>query len=182
MQPTPPDNTPTIPPAIVKREIKAHKEKRTRISSEQWEILIELVRKGNFIHVSAMQAGVNVGTVYNLRSNYARGKIRNGRIKAQLIKLKKAQADAETVMVAKVREGKAGWQGGAWWLERTKPDRYAQRQRIDISGTVAMLQQTSDRDMARLARQAAQTLGMDESTIELLPEEFQDMGAEEAGT
>lgn len=45
------------------------------------------------------------------------------------VTIKKAQAEYVRLTNRQIREGKHGWQGKAWWLERTKPD-FCARQEI----------------------------------------------------
>ena len=79
--------------------------------------------------------------------------------------VERAMAESETNLLARVHEAKMGWQGAAWILERTKPDRYARRDRIDLTVARRELAALSDRDLHALARQAAISQG---TTLELI--------------
>ena len=49
--------------------------------------------------------------------------------------VKKARADAEAVHVRNVRDaGETSWQASAWWLERSAPDRWGRRERVEVVG------------------------------------------------
>ena len=48
---------------------------------------------------------------------------------------KKARADAEALHLRNVRDaGATSWQASAWWLERSAPDRWGRRERIEVTG------------------------------------------------
>jgi hypothetical protein len=90
--------------------------------------LVERMRDGNYLHVAAMKVGVPLNTVKHwLRQAEALPGTIYSIFRDDL---NEAIADAEGEMVQSVREAaKAGpsyWTAAAWWLERTKPDQYAQ--------------------------------------------------------
>ena len=136
--------------------------KRTGITSQQWEEITEHVLNGSPISTAAIIADVAPSTVSSLLSRHSRGEVQNGRLVAKLRELKRAQATAEAVANKAVRAGKTGWQGMAWHLERTMPDKYSKRERLDITAVVQQLRDMSDVDLQPLVRQAAIAAGVTE--------------------
>lgn len=53
------------------------------------------------------------------------------------LQVEKARAAAEVRILHTIHTaaGRGNWQAGAWWLERTFPDRYGRTDRIQMSGT-----------------------------------------------
>ena len=48
---------------------------------------------------------------------------------------KKARAEAEAYHLKNVRDaGETSWQASAWWLERSHPDRWGRRERVEVVG------------------------------------------------
>ena len=82
--------------------------------------------------------------------------------------IKKAGAGSERDLLAIIRAAKAGWVGAEWILERTKPDRYARRDRIDLTVARKEIAALSDLDLRVLARLAALSQG---TTLELIEAE-----------
>ena len=49
--------------------------------------------------------------------------------------VKKARAEAEAYHLKNVRDaGEISWQASAWWLERSAPDRWGRRERVEVVG------------------------------------------------
>ena len=49
--------------------------------------------------------------------------------------VKKARATAEAFHLRNVRDaGETSWQASAWWLERSAPDRWGRRERVEVTG------------------------------------------------
>lgn len=75
--------------------------------------------------------------------------------------VQRAMARGERTLLARVRDGRKGWQGAAWILERTRGHTYASKHRIEHSGpdgtpiqarslTVDVIANLPDADLARL--------------------------------
>lgn len=140
--------------------IEPEKKERSYIKAGQWDEIIKLCGEGVPMGTAATIAGIRPGTMYSLKHRYEKGKVKKGGVAQRMAMLKSALAEAEAISIRKVRAGDKGWQGNAWYLERLYPDRYGQRGRLDINATVKTLHGLSDREISRLARQAALSLDL----------------------
>lgn len=103
----------------------------TKFSEERAQAMLEALRGGNYIETAASYAGIDDST-------YRRWLQREEpEFRAFRAAVKKAQADAEVRNVGIVlKAAPTHWQAAAWWLERSFPDRYGRRTRIDADVNV----------------------------------------------
>ena len=92
------------------------------------EILLRLLREGNFRECAAAKAGITDRTLRNWvawgEEDHERYTEEWGALRAQILD---AEADAEVASVAIIRTGERGWQSHAWWLERSRVTRWGQK-------------------------------------------------------
>ncbi len=122
--------------ALCREEILDFKERfpgvdpyiHTPMAPDVRKAIVECVRAGNYVHVACMKAGVTKATVD--RWLQMADRLPGTVYSAFRDDLNEAIADAEIAMVETIRKA-AGkeqyWTAAAWWLERTKPDQYAQK-------------------------------------------------------
>ena len=93
----------------------------------------QAIRAGNYIETAAAYAGVSKDTLYAWLKRGA--SVRSGPYRHFSDAVSAALATAEVSAVAAVAKG-AGkdWRAAAWMLERTRPERFGPRQRLDIGG------------------------------------------------
>ena len=92
---------------------------RTVMTDDTKAKIVETVRLGLPVDRAALVHGVNAGTVRNERK----------RDESFATDLKKAEADAEANVVAKLyRHMDDQWTSCAWWLERRHPERWGKRE------------------------------------------------------
>jgi hypothetical protein len=91
---------------------------RTKKTPERMAAIIESVRSGAFQATAAEAAGIDESTLTRWKQ----------RDSAFALAIEKASADAEVESLSAIREaGRTSWQAHAWFLERTKRDKYALR-------------------------------------------------------
>lgn len=71
---------------------------------------------------------------------------------------REAAAERKLGRVRKVESGEPGWQGSAWLLERTDPDRFGKRAQLDVT-THNPAADISDADLDRVIERAAAERG-----------------------
>lgn len=97
----------------------------TKLADAVAQKIITFVRAGNYPETAAKASGISLQTFYNWKE---RGEEeRKGPYRTFFEQLEEAEAWAETMAIAEVREGKPGWQGRAWWLERKYFGRWGRR-------------------------------------------------------
>ncbi|HVQ43190.1 MAG TPA: hypothetical protein VMS54_13315 [Vicinamibacterales bacterium] len=103
----------------------------SKLNAPVQERILTAVRAGCTFEVAAQSAGVDRATFYRWK---ARGEHEQRGIYRDLCDaLKKAEADGEVHLVALIRQEAAHtWQAAAWLLERTRPERYGRRDRLDL--------------------------------------------------
>jgi hypothetical protein len=96
--------------------------------------LIEFVRGGSYKEDAALAVGISRASFFGY---LARGRLDREAGKSSdfsdfLDGIEKAQAEANIRLIAKIERGAQGWQGSAWVLERTQPEKFGQRTRLMI--------------------------------------------------
>ena len=139
-----------------------------QISPRLIQAICRDLRAGNYKSVAAGANGVNASTFSHWekrgREDIAKGQ--PATIYAALYQAVKRAADlGEKELLGIIRKAAQGWQGAAWILERTRPDRYAKRERIDLTVARREIAALSDRDLTVLAKQAASAQG---TTLEMI--------------
>ncbi len=88
--------------------------------------IVDRVRRGNYPAVAAGACGIGQSTFFRWME---RGKAEEDSPYREFREAVKEAADsAETEMVDVIRQAAAtSWQAAAWWLERTRHQRYARR-------------------------------------------------------
>lgn len=119
----------------------------TKRNPEREAKIIEAIRAGNYIETSAHLGGIGISTLYEWRDKYPKF--------AEAIE--KARAEAEAASVALVQSAAIeNWQAAAWWLERSFPDKYGRRTRVEHGGEVTIHEQSDfDKEIAALMDEMA---------------------------
>lgn len=138
----------------------------TKLTEDTVNKIVAFVRAGNYPETAARACGIHPATFYRWKE---RGEEEpRGPYRSFFEQLSEAEAFAETMAIAEVREGRRGWQGRAWWLERKYFGRWGRR--------LAIVSQP-DREPARLelviteVQSPAPTVINTEGTVRLLTEE-----------
>lgn len=116
-------------------------------TEERRNKIIEYLTAGNYIDTACAAAGISTTTYYNWME---RGKNERDRITATssdplpdeapylefVASIERAHADAEARNVAIIQKAAitGTWQAAAWWLERTRPKKYARMEKAEITG------------------------------------------------
>lgn len=110
--------------------------------------LIDIIREGNYITTATAILGLSDDFVYRARVYAENGKAEY----VELIRdLKKAEAEAERAMIAKMLLGKENFLPAATFLERRFRDRWGRSDRHQIDATVAI--RIEQVDYSKLAKE-----------------------------
>lgn len=105
----------------------------TKLTPEVQEKIVSLVRAGNYPEVAAQAAGVGRSTYYDwMRWADEKGKPYSDFSEA----VKEAQAAAESHAVTIIRKAAmdGSWQAAAWFLERSKAERWRRKENVELTG------------------------------------------------
>lgn len=116
-------------------------------NTEKIEALLNYLRLGNYINQACAMVGLAESTFHywrkeaeKIEKNLETGEIAETdlldsdvRLLEFLESVKKARATAESYHLGKVREDPS-WQSSAWWLERSFPDRWGRKDRVEVTG------------------------------------------------
>jgi hypothetical protein len=105
----------------------------TKLNAEVQEKIVSLVRAGNYPEVAAQAAGVAGRTYYEWMSKGEDGR----EPYAQFMQaVKEAQAAAESHAVTIIRKAAldGSWQAAAWFLERSKAERWRRKENVELTG------------------------------------------------
>lgn len=105
----------------------------TKLTEDLIEQIAKLVREGNYIETACAFCGINKDTYYRWAKDGARAK--SGIKKRFSDAIKKAVAESEMNDLETIRLDPS-WQSKAWRLERRFPDKWGNRQKVELSGNV----------------------------------------------
>jgi hypothetical protein len=129
----------------------------SKMTPERVKAVLDGLRLGLSRTIAANAVGISKTTITNWAA-------RSEPFRAQL---EQAEAEAERTLIglivgAAAKKLPTSWQAAAWILERTRPDRYGQRSRVDLS-----------LDVRQAAEDAAADMGVDPAVvIEAMEEEL----------
>lgn len=111
----------------------------SKLTPETVKMICDTIRAGNYMETAAARAGINKETLYRWLRIAATAKPGGPNQKYREFgdAVAKAMADAEAFHVAIVAKAAASgkWLAAAWWLERARPDRWRERQELDVGVT-----------------------------------------------
>ena len=95
--------------------------------------IVRMIRRGSSWECAALSAGIDRRTLFNWRK---RGQDEpSGPLYDFFSALESARAQGEAAALRLIHKAaKERWQAAAWWLERAFPDRWAPRQKREITG------------------------------------------------
>ena len=105
----------------------------TKLTKEIINEICQLLRAGAYIETACNFVGLNKDTYYRWAKDGARAK--SGLKKLFSDSVKKAIAEAEIRDLEEIRKNDS-WQSKAWRLERRFPERWGNRQKVELSGNV----------------------------------------------
>jgi hypothetical protein len=128
-----PAQAPPVPP--VHRLLKCTPETRTRI--------VEAVRGGNYQETAANAAGIGATTYYRWlhagKEMFEHDTGPDHPLRLFYEEVTQALGDAEERCIRVIFAAMpTSWQAAAWWLERTRPDKFALRSQVRHEGTVSI--------------------------------------------
>jgi hypothetical protein len=99
-----------------------------KLTPELHAAIVDRIAQGNYPEVAAQAEGIDRATFYRWMAAGVDAPADDPRRAfCDAVKAAKARVEADTV--AQLRAGAQGWQALAWWLERTRPERYASDRR-----------------------------------------------------
>lgn len=120
--------------------------RRSRLTPEIQERVVDAIQAGNYLETAAAYAGIADSTMYNWldrgRKERDRAQSDDTQIKATeqpfvdfLEAVEKARATAEVRAVALIQKAASDtWQAAAWYLERSAPKKWGRRERLEHTG------------------------------------------------
>lgn len=111
------------------------------LDEEKTERLLNYLRLGHYIVDACAMADVGESTYHKWRKigEEADQLDPTERTETQqaavefMESVKKARATAKSFHLAKIRDD-GSWQASAWWLERSFPDQWGRRERVEVTG------------------------------------------------
>lgn len=119
--------------------------RQPKLDKARTDKIVDAIRSGNYIETAARYSGINVATLFSwlAKGRDARTRHEHGepttardRLYADFLDLvEAARAEAEVRVVYQIQDAiPTSWQAGAWWLERSFPDRYGRRTAVEVTG------------------------------------------------
>lgn len=146
--------------------------RKTKLTPERQDKIVQLIRAGNFANQAALAGGISEATYYNWlkQGEIARSRKERGeRLTASqrsflnfLEAIKGAEAEAEARNVALIQQAAQSgtWQAAAWFLERKHATRWGRKDTTKLEATVNKaevdLAELSDEELAILLQQSSE--------------------------
>jgi len=113
-----------------------------KLDERRQERLLEALRAGNYIETACAYAGVSKSSFYNYLAQGRKARdiadpTDQDKWAMELLDaVEKARADAEIRNVHLIQQAAQGgtWQAAAWFLERSMPQKWARREKVEMSG------------------------------------------------
>ena len=108
------------------------KRRNEKISKEKIELASKLIEAGNTIQTIFGALGISKQTWYNWLNKGEKAK--SGIYRELWEEVQKAESRAEIRYVSIIaKAAPENWQAAAWWLERKYPERWARKDKVDLS-------------------------------------------------
>ena len=106
----------------------------TKLTPAVHDAIVGMTREGNYAEVSAQAAGISGPTFWRWmkRGEEEPGSIYE-RFREDILKAR-AEAENEAIKIIKGAALDGTWQAAAWYLERSKPERWRLRQTTEMTG------------------------------------------------
>ncbi len=120
--------------------------RKTKLTPEVQEKVVRAIENGNYDYIAAQAVGISKATFYAWLARGEAEKERLTKIGARVRKsetpflefldaIKKAKAASEITQVGIISNAsEKNWQAAAWWLERKHSDRWARKEKRELSG------------------------------------------------
>ncbi len=107
-----------------------------KLSTAIQAAVCKAIRLGNYKETAAQAAGIHRHTLENW---VARGEAGEAHYVDFFDAVKKAESDAEKMLMRRIRAASIeSWQAAAWILERTRSDRFALRSKVEQTTTLKL--------------------------------------------
>lgn len=148
----------------------------TKLTPDLANTICGLVAQGNYLKAAAGAVAVDAGTVHRWVSKGAAPDAdplyRDFRDQLQKAK---AMAEARMVRVITTAANQGQWTAAAWWLERTNPEEWGKRDRLEVTGADGgpiETRQIADQRIATLAERLSNRVADSGETPAHVPATF----------
>ena len=105
----------------------------TKLNADVQKQIVDLVRAGNYPEVAAQAAGINPATYYRWMQKGEEGTKPYGEFR-EAVKEAQAAAEAHAVTIVRKAALDGSWQAAAWFLERSKAERWRRKENVELTG------------------------------------------------
>jgi transposase len=105
----------------------------TKLTPEIQDKIIDAIQAGNYQDAAARYAGIDPATYYRWMSKGEDPDSPYSEFR-EAIERAKAAAEVESVAIIKLAARDGTWQAAAWWLERTRPQKFGRKERYEVTG------------------------------------------------
>lgn len=105
----------------------------TKLNDDVREKIVSLVRAGNYPEVAAQAAGIASRTYYEWMAKGDEGRDPYAQF-AQAVKEAQAAAESHAVTIIRKAAMDGSWQAAAWFLERSKAERWRRKENVELTG------------------------------------------------
>jgi hypothetical protein len=105
----------------------------TKLTEAIRDKIVEAILAGNYQDAAARYAGIDPATFYRWMQKGDGTDDHYGEFR-EAVENAKAAAEVENVAIIRRAARDGTWQAAAWWLERTRPQKYGRKERYEVTG------------------------------------------------
>lgn len=105
----------------------------TKLTQAISDKIVEAILAGNYQDAAARYAGIDPATFYRWMQKGDGSDDHYGEFR-EAVENAKAAAEVENVAIIRRAARDGTWQAAAWWLERTRPQKYGRKERYEVTG------------------------------------------------
>ncbi len=130
----------------------------TKLTEEVHDRIVGALLLGLYQDQAARYGGINPGTFYRWIDRGASELKKDAIYREFREAVQKARAEAEARRIAVIHQAAEDgtWQAAAWWLERSFPERWGRRQKVEVTH---ITEDVLDAEIARLEAELADNAG-----------------------
>lgn len=107
----------------------------SKLTDETHQTIVGAIQLGMYQEQAALMAGISRGTFFRWMERGLKGGNQNTRYREFRDAVEKARAEAEArkLRAIHIAADNGTWQAAAWWLERSFPDRWGRRDKVEVT-------------------------------------------------
>lgn len=105
----------------------------TKLTQDIQDKIVDAILAGNYQDAASRYVGIDPATFYRWMQKGDGADDQYGEFR-EAVENAKAAAEVENVAIIRMAARDGTWQAAAWWLERTRPQKFGRKERYEVTG------------------------------------------------